>query len=256
MEELSKQEKDLKIAARKIASAKKVVALTGAGISVASGIMPFRGKGGLWEKYDPAEVAEINRFLKHPAKSWIALREIQEVVEKAHPNPAHFSLARMEGMGFLFSIITQNVDGLHQEAGNKVVIEFHGNTRRLVCMECRALYPSTEIPLDTLPPYCPSCGGLLKPDAVFFGESIPTAALLQARVDVQQCEAVLVVGTSGMVEPAASLPSMAKSNGAFIIEINPEPTALTSSIADIFLKGRSEEILPKLVDELGILKEK
>lgn len=162
----------------------------------------------------------------------------------------------MEAMGFLSSIITQNVDGLHQEAGNKVVIEFHGNTRRLVCLECRALYPSAEISLDSLPPYCPSCGGLLKPDAVFFGESIPTAALMQANVDVQQCEVVLVVGTSGMVEPAASLPSIAKSNGAFIIEVNPEPTVLTASIADIFLQGKSEEILPQLVDELSKIKGK
>ena len=146
MGELNQQEQNQKKAVKRIASAKKVIALTGAGISVASGIMPFRGKGGLWEKYDPAEVAEINRFLKHPAKSWAVLKEVQELVEKARPNPAHFSLARMEAMGFLSSIITQNVDGLHQEAGNKVVIEFHGNTRRLVCLECRALYPSAEFP--------------------------------------------------------------------------------------------------------------
>lgn len=255
MERLNKEEQNRKEAAKRIASARKVIALTGAGISVASGIMPFRGKGGLWEKYDPAEVAEINSFLKYPAKSWAALKEIQKVVEKARPNPAHFSLAKMEALGFLASIITQNVDGLHHEAGNKVVIEFHGNTRRLVCLECGALYPSEDISLDSLPPYCPSCRGLLKPDAVFFGESIPTAALMQAQVDVQQCEVMLVVGTSGLVEPAASLPSIAKRNEAFIVEINPEPTVLTASIADIFLQGRSEEILPLLVDDLSAIKE-
>ena len=255
MEEF-KQKQSRGEAVKRLASAKKITALTGAGISVASGIMPFRGKGGLWEKYDPGEVAEISGFLKHPAKSWSVLKEIQKVVESALPNAAHYSLARMEDMGFLSSIITQNVDGLHQEAGNKVVIEFHGNTRRLICMECRTLYPSAEISLDILPPLCPSCGGLLKPDAVFFGESIPAAALLQAQVDVQQCEVMLVVGTSGLVEPAASLPFLAKRNGAFIIEVNPEPTVLTHSVTDLFLEGKAEEILPLLVDDLSQLKER
>ncbi len=253
MEGHSKQEQNLKEAVKRIVSVKKVSALTGAGISVASGIMPFRGKGGLWEKYDPEEVASITRFLEHPAESWTVLKEIQDVVEKALPNAAHFSLAKMESMGFLHSIITQNVDGLHQVAGNKVVIEFHGNTRRLVCMECRTLYPSSEIFLDSLPPFCPSCGGLLKPDAVFFGESIPPAALLQAQVDVQQCGVMLVVGTSGLVEPAAGLPFLSKRNGAFIIEINSESTVLTDSVTDIFLEGKAEEILPLLVDGLSVI---
>jgi len=249
------EEQNRKDAAKRIASAKKTIALTGAGISVASNIMPFRGKGGLWEKYDPEEVAEINSFLKNPAKSWAFLKEMQKVVEKARPNPAHISLAKMEELGYLASIITQNVDGLHQEAGNKVVIEFHGNTRRLVCLECRKLYPSEDISLDALPPYCPSCGGLLKPDVVLFGEPIPGAALMQARLEVQQCEVMLIVGTSGLVEPAASLPSAAKRNGAFIVEINPERTVLTATVANIFLQGRAEEILPLLVDELSAIKE-
>jgi len=254
MEGINKQVEKRREAVKRIASAKKVTALTGAGISVACGIMPFRGKGGLWEKHDPI-VADINYFLEHPAKSWAVLKEIQEVVEKALPNVAHFSLARMEDMGFLSSIITQNVDGLHQEAGNKVVIEFHGNTRRMICLECKALYPSVEISLDSLPPFCPACRGLLKPDAVFFGESIPTAALLQAHVDAQQCEVMLVIGTSGLVEPAAGLPFLAQKNGACIIEINPESTVLTDSVTDIFLEGKAEEILPLLVDELSAINE-
>ena len=237
-------------AAERIVSAGRITALTGAGISVASGIMPFRGKGGLWEKYDPAEVAEISRFLKQPAKSWAALKEIQVVVEKALPNKGHFALAQMEEMGFVISIITQNVDGLHQAAGSRNVIEFHGNTKRLVCLSCGAAYPSIEVSLDSLPPLCHYCGGLLKPDAVFFGESIPVGALKQARIDIQQCRAMLVVGTSGLVEPAASLPYLCKRNGAFVIEVNPEPTALTDSTTDLFIEGNAEMILPLLVEKL------
>jgi NAD-dependent deacetylase len=236
-------------AAERIAAAKKITALTGAGISVASGIMPFRGKGGLWEKYDPAEVAEISRFRKDPGKSWIALKEIQQVVEKALPNKAHFALAKLEEMGYLLSVITQNVDGLHQAAGNRKVIEFHGNTLRLVCLKCNSKYPSEKISLDSLPPLCPACMGVLKPDAVFFGEMIPVDAQRQSQFDILQSGAMLVVGTSALVEPAASLPLSAKRNGAFIIEVNPEPSALTRT-ADLFIEGKAEEILPLIVDEL------
>jgi len=236
-------------AVERIVAAKKITALTGAGISVASGIMPFRGKGGLWEKYDPSEVAEINRFLMNPGKSWIALKEIQQVVEKALPNAAHFALAKMEEMGYLLSVITQNVDGLHQAAGNKRVIEYHGNTIRLLCLKCHAKYPSKEISLETLPPLCPACKGVLKPDAVFFGEMIPADAQSQSLIDIMQCGAMLVVGTSALVEPAASLPRTGKRNGAFIIEVNPEPSALTRMV-DLFIEGKAEEILPLMVDEL------
>ncbi|MGI6319216.1 MAG: NAD-dependent deacylase [Firmicutes bacterium] len=227
---------------------KKVVALTGAGISVASGISPFRGPGGLWEKYDPEEVANIENFRRNPRSSWVMLKEVLEVVEKALPNSAHLSLARMEKKGFISSVITQNIDGLHQKAGNKTVIEYHGNTTRLVCLSCSALFSYREIDLGSLPPYCPACGGVLKPDAVFFGEPIPKAALLQAHAEAQQCRVMLVIGTSGMVQPAAGLPFLAKKNGARIIEVNPERSYLTSSVTDIFLQGKAEEILP-IIDE-------
>jgi NAD-dependent deacetylase len=246
--------KKVKDAAKEIGTT-NVVVLTGAGISVASGIMPFRGKGGLWEKYDPEEVANIENFRRNPKKSWVMLKEVLEVVEKALPNPAHLSLARMEEMGFASSIITQNIDGLHQKAGSKTVIEFHGNTTRLVCLGCAALYPAREIDLSSLPPYCPVCNGVLKPDAVFFGESIPRNALYQAHMEVQQCQVMLVVGTSGMVEPAASLPRLAKSKGAFIIEINPEHSYLTSSITTLFLQGKAEEVLPVIFEELCALRD-
>lgn len=228
----------------------KVAVLTGAGISVASGIMPFRGKGGLWEKYDPEEVANIEHFRRNPQNSWVMLKEVLEVVEKALPNQAHLSLAKMEEMGFVTSIITQNIDGLHQRAGSRTVIEFHGNTSRLICLGCAALYTAREIDLSFLPPHCPVCEGILKPDAVFFGEAIPRDALAQAHSEAQHCSVMLVVGTSGMVEPAASLPMLAKKHGAVIIEVNPEHSYLTSFTTDLFLQGKAEEILPQIADEL------
>ncbi len=249
------QKTEVHEAAKQLLKEGNTVALTGAGISVASGIRPFRGKGGLWEKYDPEEVANINNFIRNPAASWVALKEIMDVVEVARPNPAHLSLAALEKMGILSSVITQNVDGLHQEAGNSYVIEFHGNTRRVICMDCRAFYAAREINMDSLPPHCPACNGLLKPDAVFFGEAIPRTALEQARTEVHQCRIALVIGTSGMVEPAASLPFLAQEKDAVVIEINSERSFLTSRV-DIFLEGKAEEVLPLLVEQIKIFSEK
>ncbi len=229
---------------------KKTAVLTGAGISVASGIRPFRGKGGLWEKYDPEVVVNINNFRRDPAASWVMLREIAGVIMTAKPNPAHYAITELQELGLVQGVITQNVDGLHQKAGSREVIEFHGSTSRVVCLDCRAVYPLEEINMEVLPPPCFDCGGLLKPDAVFFGEAIPPAALMRARVESQQCKAMLVIGTSGMVEPAASLPGLAKSHGALIIEVNPEPSWLTATTVDIFLQGKAEEVMPRLVAEI------
>lgn len=236
--------------ASQVLNSAKAVVLTGSGISVASGIMTFRGKGGLWEKYDPEEMASIESFRRNPRKAWVMHKEVLEVVERALPNPAHLSLAEMEKMGYVSCIITQNIDGLHQKAGSKRVIEFHGNVRNLVCLGCDALYPAGEIDLSVLPPLCSLCQGVLKPAAVFFGEPIPRDALNQAHREVKQCRVMLVVGTSGIVEPAASLPLLARKNGAFIIEINPEPSYLTSGITDLFIQGKAEDVLPALLKEL------
>ncbi len=233
-------------AAVEIAGAKNnTIALTGAGISVASGIPAFRGVGGLWDKYDPEEYATIEAFRKNPAKVWVMLKEFKEVIQNARPNPAHLALAKLEQLGYLRAIITQNVDGLHQEAGNTNVIEFHGNNRDTVCLKCGRKYPGTELNLDTLPPYC-NCGGVLKPDAVFFGEPIPQEALSRSYEEAYNCRVVLVIGTSAVVEPAASIPYLARRAGARIIEVNPE----RALAADIFLQGPAEEIMPLLVDEV------
>lgn len=228
-----------------IAARGTTIALTGAGISVGSGIPPFRGTGGLWEKYDPEEYATITAFRINPGKVWQMLKEFKEVIEQARPNAAHLALARLEQLGFLRSVITQNVDGLHQEAGNSRVIEFHGNNRVVTCLQCGTRYPSRKLVLDTLPPYC-SCGGVLKPEMVFFGEPIPSEALSRAYEEASSCRVVLVIGTSAQVQPAASIPFMARRAGAKIIEVNPEH-CLPS---DLYLEGPAEEVLPQLVEEV------
>lgn len=236
-------------AARDIIRAKKTVALTGAGMSVESAIAPFRGKGGIWEKYDPVEYAYIDTLRTNPGKTWILLSEMQKEILKAKPNPGHLSLAELEQLGYLSSIITQNVDGLHHEAGNKKVIEFHGNHRRAYCMECGKRIKSSAISLETLPPRC-DCGGVIRPDVVFFGEAIPYEALTKSNQGVRSCEVMLVIGTSAEVQPAASLPDIAKSSGATIIEINIQETGFTGNTSDYFIKGKAGEVLPKIVDKL------
>ena len=236
-------------AASDIVKGNKVVALTGAGMSVESGIAPFRGKGGIWEKYDPVEYAYIDVLRTDPGKTWILLSEMQKEILKSKPNPGHLSLAELERLGFLSSIITQNVDGLHHEAGNKNVIEFHGNHRQAYCMECRKQIKSEEISLETLPPRC-DCGGVVRPDVVFFGEAIPPEALTKSNQETRSCKVMLVIGTSAEVQPAASLPDIAKSSGATIIEINIEETGFTDYTSDYFIKGKAGEILPKIVNKV------
>lgn len=237
-------------AAEEIVRGKKVVALTGAGISVESGIPSFRGKSdGLWNRYDPEEYADISSFHRNPAKVWKMLRELQFMIRGARPNAGHLGLAKLEEMGYLRVIITQNVDGLHQEAGNKEVVEFHGNNRWLVCLDCQRRYPSHSISLETLPPRC-QCQGVLKPDAVFFGEPIPLEALYRAREESFSCKVMLVIGTSAQVYPAADMPFLAKRSGAKVIEINPEETPLTGSVSDYFIEGSAGEVMPLLIEEI------
>jgi NAD-dependent deacetylase len=236
----------LRAAAAEIATApKQTIAVTGAGISVPSGIPAFRGMGGLWEKYDPEEYATIDAFHANPGKVWRMIREFREVIERARPNPAHLALARLEKLGYLRTVITQNVDGLHQAAGNRDVIEFHGNNRWVLCLRCGARLPGAEVVLETLPPRC-SCGGVLKPNVVFFGEPIPPEALSRSYAEATRCRVVLVVGTSAQVQPAASIPFVARSAGARIVEVNPE-RCLPS---DYCLTGPAEELLPALVSEV------
>jgi NAD-dependent deacetylase len=238
----------IKKTAKAIIESKKTVALTGAGISVASGIPPFRGKGGLWEKYDPEEYANVRAFLQNPAKSWIMLKEIVDTILPAKPNPAHTALFELEEMGFLFGIITGNVDSLHQAAGSKRVWELHGNNRFLFCMKCNKEYP-IELYLEEIPPRC-TCGFALRPSVVLFGEQLPSDALFDSYAAAKECELMLVVGTSSVVSPMSHMPYYAKENHGMVVEVNLEETQLSNFISDWIITGKVEEILPRIVDEV------
>lgn len=240
--------------AGRIVRARKVVALCGAGMSVESGIASFRGKGGLWEKYDPEEYGHIATLRNRPEKAWIMLREMSREIMKAKPNPGHLALAELETMGLLSSIITQNVDGLHHVAGNKNVIEFHGNLQSVVCMRCGDRQPSASINIDDSPPRCGACGGAYKPDAVFFGEAIPADALHRSHAESQTCDLMLVVGTSALVYPAATMPEIARSAGAEVVEINPEETPLTGTVSGCILKGPAGDVLDRVVKRVKALR--
>ena len=222
--------------------------LTGAGISIDSGIPPFRGPGGLWEKYDVEEYGHIEVMRRNPEKAWIMLREMLETILKAKPNPAHLALADMEKAGFISYTVTQNVDGLHEAAGSKRVVKFHGEGRKLYCMKCGRTRKLTG-PEDIDPIRC-ECGGYFRPDFVFFGEPIPPNALYTSFTEAEKAGVILVIGTSAQVYPAAQLPYEVKRHGGVVVEINPAIGPLTSTITDIMLKGSSTTILPKLRDEL------
>jgi len=232
-----------------VAAAGEVVVLTGAGISVASGIPAFRGNQGLWDRFDPQEYAEINSFRRNPEKVWKMLREMLDVVEKAEPTRAHKSLAELAEKGFLKRIITQNVDGLHQAAGGKCkVIEFHGTTRNLVCPDCGWCWPSFKLDeVGELLPRCQKCDTIMKPDVVFFGEQIPRLALLEATAAAGKAKVMLVVGTSANVYPAADMPLLTKRAGGKVIEINLEPTPISGPVADQTILGPADIVLPEIL---------
>jgi NAD-dependent deacetylase len=231
-----------------IKNSKNLIALTGAGHSVESGIPDFRGKDGLWTKYDPMVYAHIDMFSKHPEKSWEMLSEMQKLTSTAKPNSAHFALAKLEELGFLKAIITQNVDNLHQEAGSKKVIEFHGNDKHLECLDCGRIYDAGEFQITkNILPVCKKCASVLKPTVVFFGEAIPHDALMESMVLAEKADTVMVIGTSAQVYPAASIPYNAKKHGAKIIEMNLEETALTNSITDVFIQGLLGTTMPELL---------
>ncbi len=237
-------------AAQDLLRSKKTIAFTGAGISVESGIPDFRSAGGLWEKFDPEEYAHIHAFYSNPEKVWLMLKDMFTLVMTAKPNPAHLGLAELERMGLLSTVITQNVDGLHQAAGSKNVIEFHGSHRTLSCLKCSITVDGTSLTIEDLPARCPQCSSLLKPDVVFFGEPIPPHAQASSFRESMTCSAVLVIGTSAVVYPAASIPIMAKQQGATVIEINMESTPLTGQISDYLIPGSAGKIIPAIVEEV------
>ena len=245
-------EQTIKKAAELLRKSAYTTAFSGAGISVESGIPPFRGETGLWSKYDPV-VLDIGYFHANPKASWEVIREIfYDFFGKAEPNEAHRVLARMEQAGMLKNIITQNIDNLHQEAGSSEIYEFHGNSRTLVCTSCGRHHTVHEIDMDKLPVTCLDCGGLVKPDFIFFGEGIPSVAYQKSVEAAQKADVFIVIGTTGEIMPASQIPLMAKSNGAKIIEVNIAPSNYTHSITDIFLQGKATEVMKVLALELGI----
>lgn len=234
-------------AAEDLSAAGNVAALTGAGISIESGIPPFRGKGGLWERFDPMEFAHIDALMRDPAKVWrILVKEMKEIVDQAKPNDGHKGLAKLQARDKLKTIITQNIDGLHQAAGNTDVIEYHGTFAWQRCMDCNKKYETRKVDISEIPPRC-ECGGILRPDAVFFGEIIPAEAIRRSRQAAIDCDLMLVVGTSAVVQPAAMIPVIAKDNGAKIIEINPERTPLTDEISDYLIMGKAGEAMNRIM---------
>ena len=245
---MNTQPPSLQRAAEILRNARRAVAFTGAGISVESGIPPFRGPNGLWSRYDP-QVLDLNYFFAHPAEAWAVIKEIfYDFFGQAQPNPAHKACAALEAAGFLAGVITQNIDNLHQEAGSRRVIEYHGTSRWLTCTVCGHKVEARAELLDELPPKCPRCGGLLKPDFIFFGEAIPATAQAAAWEETRRADVWLVVGTTGEIYPASLLPITAKEHGATIIEINIQPSNYTAAITDIFLQGKASVMCKALAE--------
>ncbi len=224
------------------------VVFTGAGISVESGIPPFRGTDGIWAKYDPRSL-ELDYFLNNPSTSWSVIKEIfYKYFRQFGPNKAHDIISNWQNKGYIKSVITQNIDNLHQEAGSKQVIEFHGNSKTCICLSCESKYTIDEVDLTPDIPSCHKCKGVLKPDFIFFGEGIPEPAGSLSFREAEKADTMIIVGTTGEVMPASLVPGEAKKAGAKIIEVNTHPTAYTDSVTDIFLRGKATEIFQNLVN--------
>lgn len=232
----------------RLVQAQYVTVLTGAGASAESGIPTFRDPDGLWERFEPQELANVRAFLENPelVQGWYAHR--QQIASDAAPNSAHEALAVLEQHVDAFALVTQNVDNLHQRAGSQQVIELHGNITRTYCIDCER--PATGDELEALaegePAQCPECGGYIRPDVVWFGEMLPQQALQQAQKAATQADVFLSVGTSAIVQPAAGLPLTAKQHGAYLVEVNVDETAITD-YADEVLRGKAGVVLPPLV---------
>jgi NAD-dependent deacetylase len=223
------------------------IALTGAGISVESGIPDFRSPGGIWERFPPEVYGTIDAFRDGPERFWKFWLELVKVCSGAAPNPAHRALAALEALERLDTVITQNVDGLHAAAGTKSLIELHGTPDALVCLECRARR-TIKLAEVREPPRC-SCGAIMKPDVVLFGEMLPLGAIERAQELARRCDVCLVIGTSAQVYPAASIPEIAFQHGATLIELNIEPTSLThTGKVRHFIEGKVGETLPRIFE--------
>jgi len=248
-------EEQIKKTAEILVKSKYVIVFTGAGVSTESGIPDFRGPQGLWKRIDP-EKFTINYFISNPDEVWRLFIDYLMINSNVKPNPAHKAIAELEALGIVKSVITQNIDGLHQKAGSRKVVELHGNLRYAVCVNCGnkiSLEEAIKIFKESgSAPRCPRCGGLLKPDVIFFGEPLPQGAVKVAFEEARRADVVLVVGSSLIVTPAAYVPMVAKESGAKLIIVNLEKTAM-DHLADIIIRGRAGEILPKIVEQVKAL---
>jgi NAD-dependent deacetylase len=236
---------DLEQARTWLAEANSVAVLTGAGISAESGVPTFRGAGGLWKNSKPEELATPEAFAKDPRLVWEWYNWRRELIAKAVPNPGHLALVEIEKRKPRFTLITQNVDGLHDRAGSGKILKLHGDIWRMRCTSCGANWPDRRVPLPTLPPHC-ACKGLARPGVVWFGEPLPEGMMKEAEHAASSAAVFLVVGTSAVVHPAASLIPYAAKSGAKVIEINTEETAATAMV-HCALRGASGELLPSLL---------
>jgi NAD-dependent deacetylase len=231
----------------RLARAQRVAALTGAGISAESGVPTFRDADGLWQRFRPEELANVNAFLSNPelVQSWY--RHRREVLQNVLPNPGHDVLAQFAEMFDSFTLITQNVDNLHQQAGSPDVIELHGNITRSYCIDCELGADLDEVDTEII--RCRSCDGLIRPDVVWFGEMLPVEAFERAEIESRKADVFLSIGTSGVVYPAAGLPLAAADAGAYTVEINIEPSAIAMHLDEV-VQGPSGEILPILAERI------
>jgi NAD-dependent deacetylase len=246
----------LKDAAEVLAGSQVVIGFSGAGISVESGIPDFRNAENFWEGFDPAtfekEIDNREVFHKNPGKAWEFFSQALRLIEQTEPNDGHRAMARLGRLGRMAAIITQNVDDLHQKAGSKNVIEFHGSLRRLHCLKCDACYSWEEVREKEIPPRC-RCGSVLKPDVPLFGDEVSLEAFSASRVLAMNAQVLVMVGTHGDVAPVNRIPLVAKEYGAVIVEVNKEKSRYTARITDYFLQGPAGKMMPLLAQEVETL---
>ncbi len=236
---------------KRLRNAKVVSVLTGAGISAESGVPTFRDPGGIWEKFRPEQLANFEAFMADPDFVWSWYQHRRKIMREVKPNAGHFALAEMENIFDEFNLITQNIDNLHARAGSKNITELHGNIERNYCIKCKKFY--NEIELNRKSVLKCECGGLIRPDVVWFGEMLPYNALRFAEDTAMRSNVFFTIGTSAEVYPAALLPLMSGKSGAYVVEINTKPTAISGEVDEV-LEGKSGEILKELVDTIKNIK--